>query len=559
MKLFIAILALLLCSPFTHAQETRPDAKSADAARRKKAVELLESLATQVTSLQSRENRARIGANIAESLWKDNENRARALFISIEDEIKSGLQDCDFNDPADLLTVKIFWKLRADTTQRIAKYDPDFALAFLTATEPQAEEIKARFTDDQREMEIQLAKQIAATNPDIALKLGRQSLSHGFSLDLVKLLRQLHRKNRDKGVTLYKEAIQKLRDTDLNESWEATEFARALVQALPPPLADESSFRELVNHLMTTALAAGCDKKRKNEEDEESFCDQIGSLVTIMEQVDPLRARKLKHLTEKYAEESSPLQAAYTELEEVVNEGTVDDILALAEKYPPIEVNVYSRAMAKAFESGDIERARKIANSYPGNPEVREELQSRVKRAESLSKLTVEEILESQKQMPAQMGRHPKQYQFLIQLATYFGSKNKSASLKLLDQAFDLVEDIKAPAEKIETRLNLATTYCALGNDRGLDIVQSQMPKLNELIDAAVKLDGFDTTYLRDGEWNMSANGEIGNVLTKLSQSAGAFASCDFDRAVSLAAQFERNEIRIMAQVKLAQVILTAH
>jgi hypothetical protein len=85
------------------------------------------------------------------------------------------------------------------------------------------------------------------------------------------------------------------------------------------------------------------------------------------------------------------------------------------------------------------------------------------------------------------------------------------------------------------------------------------MPKLNELIDAAVKLDGFDTTYLRDGEWNMSANGEIGNVLTKLSQSAGAFASCDFDRAVSLAAQFERNEIRIMAQVKLAQAILTAH
>jgi len=42
---------------------------------------------------------------------------------------------------------------------------------------------------------------------------------------------------------------------------------------------------------------------------------------------------------------------------------------------------------------------------------------------------------------------------------------------------------------------------------------------------------------------------------TTMSEDAGSFASCDFDRAVSLGGQFERNEIRIMAQVKLAQSI----
>jgi hypothetical protein len=31
---------------------------------------------------------------------------------------------------------------------------------------------------------------------------------------------------------------------------------------------------------------------------------------------------------------------------------------------------------------------------------------------------------------------------------------------------------------------------------------------------------------------------------------------CDFDRAVSLAAQFDRQELRMMAQLKLAQGIL---
>ena len=59
------------------------------------------------------------------------------------------------------------------------------------------------------------------------------------------------------------------------------------------------------------------------------------------------------------------MAAAYADLEEVAADGSVDDILALAERYPHIDVSIYSTAMTKAYESGDIERAKKIANSYP--------------------------------------------------------------------------------------------------------------------------------------------------------------------------------------------------
>ena len=553
----ISIVSLLLLSSITYGQETTTNTKTADTERRQKAVELLESLATQVTSLQSPENRARIGANIAESLWKDNENRARALFTSIEDDINSGFQDRDLKDLDDNLGVRVFLKLRADTVQRIAKYDPEFALTFLSATKPQSEEITRIFTDDQRNLELQLAKQIAATSPEMALKLGRQSLARGLSLDLLPVLRELHRKQRDKGVTLYKEAVQKVSNTDLTENWEASEFARALVQSFEPPLADETAYRELVNTLLNAALKAGCDKKPKDEDEEEPFCIQISSLVGTMEKVDPLRARKLKHLTPEVSEESwAPLAAAYRDLEEVAADGTVDDILALAERYPSIDVSIYSTAMTKAYEAGDVERAKKIANSYSGAPANREMLQEHIKRAAAMSEMTVDQVLESQKQSFEQMGLSPKRAQLLIGLAGTIGPNNRVVALKLLDEAVELVESLKSPGEKIRTRLYLASLYCSQGSTRGLDVVQSQIPKLNELIDAAVKLDGFDTNYLRDGEWNMSANGEIGSLLTTMSQNAGSYAWCDFDRAVSLAGQFERNEIRIMAQVKLAQSIL---
>lgn len=45
-------------------------------------------------------------------------------------------------------------------------------------------------------------------------------------------------------------------------------------------------------------------------------------------------------------------------------------------------------------------------------------------------------------------------------------------------------------------------------------------------------------------------------VLTILANSASYFARYDFDRAVTLAGQFERDEIRMMVQLKLAQGIL---
>ena len=555
--IFIASLSLLLFSSVAFAQETPANPKTVDTARRQKAVELLESLATQVSSLQSAENRARIGANIAESLWKDNEKRARALFTSIEDDINLGFQNRDLKGQEDGLSVRVFLKLRGDTVQRIAKYDPEFALTFLNDTAPQAEEITRMFADDQRSLEVQLAKQIAATNPDIALKLGRQALARGFSTDLLPLLRRLNRKDRDKGATLYKEAVQKLRDRNLAEDWDTAEFARALVQSFEPPVVDESAYRELVTTLLTTALKAGCDKEPVNEDDGETFCNQISSLVGIMEKVDPLRARKLKHLTPEVSEERwGPLAAAYAELEEVAADGSVDDILALAERYPHMDVSIYQTAMNKAYELGDIERAKKIANAYPGDAENREMFQVQAKRAAALSEMTVDQVLEVQKQSFEQLGLNPLRAQFLIAMAGNIGLNNKVAALKLLDEAVDLVEGIKAPGERIRTRLYLASLYCSQGSNRGLEIVRSQIPKLNELIDAAVKLDGLDTNYLRDGEWNMSANGEIGSLLTTMSQNAASFASCDFDRAVNLAGQFERNEIRIMAQVKLAQSIL---
>ena len=145
---------------------------------------------------------------------------------------------------------------------------------------------------------------------------------------------------------------------------------------------------------------------------------------------------------------------------------------------------------------------------------------------------------------------------YLLGLASHVGPIDQKVGMRFLDQARELIATLKPGKEQTQARLGLALVYCEQKNDRGFAIMESLLPKLNELVEVAVKLDGYDTSYLRDGEWNMSANGSVGEILTMLSDSAGAFAWSDFDRAVTLASQFERPEIRLMAHLKLAQSIL---
>ncbi len=146
---------------------------------------------------------------------------------------------------------------------------------------------------------------------------------------------------------------------------------------------------------------------------------------------------------------------------------------------------------------------------------------------------------------------------YLLGLASQVGAIDQKAGMKLLDQARELIDTLKPGKEQTQARLGLALVYCQQKNDRGFAIMESLLPKLNELVEVAVKLDGYDTSYLRDGEWNMSANGSVGEILDNVvAKARDAFAWSDFDRAVTLASQFERPEIRLMAHLKLAQSIL---
>ena len=552
----MVLIVLALCVHSARAQQKSSTPKADDAAEkalREKAYDLLETLAGQLGTMQSPENRARIGSNLAGSLWTHDETRARELFAAVQQDINVGLQVAEPEDREDVETLKVFMRLRSDTINRILKYDPELAYEFFKATALNPDlKVSDEVKMGEQAVETQLAKQVAAANPELALRLARKILSRGYSDELRKIFRQLNRKHKEQATALYKGIVEKLGEADFTQDWNAKYFAMNFVSIAPPEI-DEASFNELISVFIKIATENGCHRKLAEDDPRNETCTGLAPFMTLITKFSPSRGAQFsrwKVETEYQYWQSSPS----SEIEDVALDGTVEEVLALVAKYPQQEAEIRLRAFGKARYDGDFELARKIANES-SEADGKQQMLAELATVEGATSLTEEALAQLQKNF-AEIKQADQQVIFLASAANYLGPNDRPAAIKLLNQARQITDTMRPGRDQIGLQLGLAMLYCYHKNDRGFAIMQSLLPKLNELVEASAKLDGIERRYLRDGEWNMTGDGVVGSMLNALADNAGYFARCDFDRAVSMASQFERTEIRIMAQLKLAQGVL---
>ena len=551
----LVLIAVALCPHYANAQQTSKADAEAEGALREKAYQLLETLAGQLGSKQSAENRARIGSNIAGSLWPHNESRARELFVAVQQDINSGLQNTDSEDPEDVQTLMTFLKLRTDTVNRIIRHDPELAYEFLTATalSPNSK-LSERAKESEQAIEMQLASQVAPSNPELALQLARKVLTRGLHEELRNVFRQLNRKHKDEAAALYKDIVQKLGEVDLAKDYQARFFAMSFAATITPPAIDEANYNELINLFAKAAAGQGCNRKMAQNDEHTEACSALAPLMTLVAKANPARGRQFAAWKSEGEDYFDSRPAPYRELEEAATEGTIEDVLALTAKYPQMEDEIRWRAFRKARYDNDVEVAQKIA-SGSRDSEWKKRMVAEMETVNAKTSLTNEEMAEVQKHL-GQIKGAMQQMMFLLSTANQIAAHDRKSAIKLLNQASEITETMRPGGDRIAAQVGTAMVYCYLKSDRGLAIMETLVPKLNELVEASVKLDGLEHRYLRDGEWNMAREGALGELLNALADYAAYFARCDFDRSVSLAAQFERPEIRMMAQLKLAQGVL---
>src|SRR2546421_8627298 len=206
-KQLICTLSLILIF-HAHAFAQKPTAPPQTDEQRKaheelehKALVLLDDVIKAGDTFKRAENRILIKTQAASLLWKYDEARARLLFkdaIALFADLQKDQENIDppeqpesmFNSPR---------VLRVTILMSLAQHDERMAIEFMraTRTSSQTNIVNGVYGDLDTQMDLNLAVQLASSNPKMAVEIAEDSLQKGFSYQLTNLISAIRVKDPD--------------------------------------------------------------------------------------------------------------------------------------------------------------------------------------------------------------------------------------------------------------------------------------------------------------------------------------------------------------------------
>jgi hypothetical protein len=537
-----------------------PDSAKAEQAKQKQAQEkkvsdLLDSIAGRAAALRSPENRVRAQAIVADLIWEKDEKRARAIFTSVTGDVASIVAGIDPSDQQSSNSLNLINQVRMEVIDRLAQRDPEMALAFLRATRLPTVGGQRRFYDNnEASIELRLANLIAGKDPEAALRVARASLARGLTDDLVGVLSQLEQKNKAAAETFYKEIVAKIKSEGLAPNQDASNLAVNLLASFTPPQADEGTYRDLMEMAIDAALTPGLGEVNTSWAQNERV--NLRALMPQIEKYDPSRIPALEQWSAAVESVQDPNTRMWGEVNAINEKGTVDDMLALASRYPPeMQAQIYQNAVWKAMNGDDASRARQIASDLISDPSQRRQMLEQIDNRILMNAVNQNKLAEA-RQMLNKLTAVDQRARTLEQIANTLAAKgDKPGALVLLNEAKGLLDSAPQSSSVLGAEMELAQAYSTLDVAQSFAIMQPLVARMNELVAAAAVLDGFENRYLKDGEWMVPGSSGLSNLVNMFSQHLASLAAQDFDRARALSDQLERPEIRLMTQLQMAQML----
>lgn len=552
--LLLISVCLLTLQSLAKAQEASASANEDTKAVEKQGLELLDTIAEGIPGLRNPGNRVYLMSAVADLLWTTDEKRARALFEIVKQEMVSATAGFDPGEQQSYYVLEVLQQRRRECLERVARRDPEIAISFLRATRLPPESTNNNQEANETNLELYLAGLLAAKDPEQALQMGRETLRKGVSSSLFSLLSQIAAKDKDRAQAFHKEIVDRLRGDDLPKNHEAAGAAWNLLYSFQPPQANEDTYRQLLDILSSLVLSAASDSATRNSQ---NSYNQFHSLLPQLEKYAPARLPMLRQWFQSVKRTIDPNTRMYQELNELNQRGTVEDLLALAGRYgTEFQGQIYQQAAWKAMSSGDANRARQIVAEFVSDPGQRRQLLEQIDNQLLWNTVNAGKIAEA-RQLLNRVKAVEQRVQMLINLAMNVANKgDKKQALELLEEARTLLDSSPANQVRLTAQLQLAQGYSSIDAQQSVQLMQSIVMQTNQLVAAAVVLDGFENRYLQEGEWMKPGYTSLGNLVNSIEQNLGMLALRNADGARSLSAQLERPEIRLMAQLEVAQALL---
>lgn len=560
MSRHLPVVFLLLSFPgFVMGQEVTNAEAEAEKLRDKQATELLETIAEAIPGLRASENRIYLTSAVADLLWRKDEKRARALFDLVTKEMVAIVTAFDQAEQPQYDNMGLIQQQRQEIIERMARHDPEMAITFLRLTRfPADSASQTNHRDNDRQLELNLAGLIAAKDPAQALRIARASMRKGLPYGVINLIHQIDATDRSSAQALHREIVDQLKNEDLTKNHEAANSAWNLLGSYQPPQAKEETYRDLLEYLAGVVLSATPTNSERSTFANNQY-GYVNSSLSQMEKYVPGRVPALRQWLQNVRPKLDQNTRVFQELNEVVQKGTVDDILALANKQPAeFRSHGYQQAAWKALSNGDAHRARQIITEFITEPGQRRQMLDQLEN-QLLWNTVQQNKIDEVRRMLERVKNVEQRVQLLISMAGNLSSRGeKKQALELLGEARTLLNASPADSRTLSAQLQLAQSYIILDSEQGVALVESIITQVNQLVAAATVLDGFEHRYLKEGEWMRAAYSTLGNLINNLDQNLGQLAQRDPERARYLSTRLERLEIRLMAQLEIARALLLA-
>lgn len=551
----------------------------------RKAYVLVEEIASGAFSLKLPENRSFVFAAAADLLWEHDEPRARSLFWDALNAFASPTNAVKHNAPAkgakpsagekepkereqtQSVYLPVF-AMRLQLLRRVARHDPQLALEMLRSSRQPAAQpgaANSRLPDD-RELEQRIAAEAIARDPEKALQLARESLARGLSFDSINLLYRLNEKDQELGSKFAREIIDKLRGRNIVTDSSAASVAVSLLSysrpstdvpviklpAKPRPLKLEGEQRrELVAMITNAALNGSANGE---------LLFAIDEVVPEIEQFAPERVALLERKLAAFNQTLNQEQKLAQEYDSLSRNGTPEDVIRLASRAGDEDREwMQQHAVNMAVMRGRADSLREFINT---------EIADEGRRKSVLDMLDAEQIddavnrgnAEELRKLLRQVRLKEQRARAMAELAVVMEKNGgHDEALKLLDEAQTLIKTDLNSETQTNALLALVAAYALVEPAKAFAIIERTIDRANLEIAKALLLDKIAKSgAVKKGEIRLQQAGMIPMdfAVFKYGPSVKALANVDFDRTKAAADRFERNELRLMVRLLLAQALL---
>ena len=287
-----------------------------------------------------------------------------------------------------------------------------------------------------------------------------------------------------------------------------------------------------------------------------SLLFSLQGMLPLIDQYLPERASSVRQKLTDLGINSNTNQGPQNALRAMMNQGGSSDSLVTAASQAPqqIQSRLYQSAAQRAIDEGNIDKAVDIANNH-----LDENGRNVIMQAVDFKKLTTTaspEKLNEIKQKLAALPSDNDRIKYLIDLAKATQKDNQKLALKFMDDARTLVSKRAMDFDDFGNQIKVADAYATLDPKKSFEILDAGIAHLNELLQAATILNGFEVDIFKDGEMSMRTNDDLVGMVNRFGGELAALAKIDFEGARGTADKFLMAEPRMNARLMIVQGVL---